>query len=775
MKTSEVKISYNPYTVKTEIFVNGVLHSGLMDKVKYRRLSQWIDSLFPLILEELNSRTFSLVFEGTKLDEEDVRDAIGLFLQDMPEASIHAQYFTTNKSVDERVSDIVKLFEEAKDSPIEEFRSPEMQHAFQRALAPEFEVNVLATMSAGKSTLINAMLGLELMPSKNEACTATIAKIHDHDQMNCFEAQRYNHDGHLLDDWTVVYDPASDEVVKRTTLLEEWNEDKETSLIEMRGNIPAINECEQVRLVLVDTPGPNNSLNESHREATIQAITSNRPSMILYVLNTQNLGVQDDKSLLNIIKDTMEKGGREAQDRFVFVANKIDAFEPEEGELVSSALRNVRNYLKENGIHNPLVIPASAELAMMLRTEKKRGGEALASSQRADLASHRELFLEEEEMDLLEHVKHDIGRQAYVSLKEKSEHVDEDGKAEIRSGVPILEQLLENYISKHALPARIKDIVDNFNEIARNVEIIKKKKTFIEKGEQELHALNEAILNFQNDKKRIEDAKKFRERVKELKIKPNQKMKNFKGNMELNNLLAELDATIKDSSEKQETLDFIETKKNEAENKLSEINVAYREDIQTDLKERLSELRQEYQHHVAGILEKAFPSDISEEITEFQGSLLEMKPVDQLLSDYQYDEMIVVGEKRESQKIWYDPRTWFKDDKIIPILSNVKKIDVPLLGQELTAQILAKSEKIKEHYKVQLQKNLENTKNILLKEMDQIDHKTETVIGDLLNAERNKEEKRRQLKEDSEILDWHNKFCKDLNDILNLEGVRHAS
>ena len=40
---------------------------------------------------------------------------------------------------------------------------------------------VMATMSSGKSTLINALLGEELLPSKNEACTAKIYSIIDDD------------------------------------------------------------------------------------------------------------------------------------------------------------------------------------------------------------------------------------------------------------------------------------------------------------------------------------------------------------------------------------------------------------------------------------------------------------------------------------------------------------------------------------------------------------------------------------------------------------------
>lgn len=56
---------------------------------------------------------------------------------------------------------------------------------------------MVATMSAGKSTLINSLLRQKLMPAKQEACTATITKIKDNDA-DCFMAKVYDKDGTLI-------------------------------------------------------------------------------------------------------------------------------------------------------------------------------------------------------------------------------------------------------------------------------------------------------------------------------------------------------------------------------------------------------------------------------------------------------------------------------------------------------------------------------------------------------------------------------------------------
>lgn len=46
---------------------------------------------------------------------------------------------------------------------------------------------VVSTMSSGKSTLINAIVGSELLPSMNRACTARAVAILDNDMKSNFE------------------------------------------------------------------------------------------------------------------------------------------------------------------------------------------------------------------------------------------------------------------------------------------------------------------------------------------------------------------------------------------------------------------------------------------------------------------------------------------------------------------------------------------------------------------------------------------------------------
>lgn len=54
---------------------------------------------------------------------------------------------------------------------------------------------VVSTMSSGKSTLINALVGTELLPSMNRACTARAVAIMDNDLKTQFEIHAADKNG----------------------------------------------------------------------------------------------------------------------------------------------------------------------------------------------------------------------------------------------------------------------------------------------------------------------------------------------------------------------------------------------------------------------------------------------------------------------------------------------------------------------------------------------------------------------------------------------------
>lgn len=196
---AQVYVKYNPYRLETTVKVNGrdVSTDSILYKVtKGKRLQEWIGKFPKMLREELNTLDFSLEYCGMELDWDDFQDA---FEQAQKEGLVRvsAMKYIAGKSDDDINEKIVKVFEDLQEGPIDDFRDVKLTKAFESINNSIFPVNVIATMSSGKSTLINALLGINLMPSKNEACTATITEILDIDDPS-FSAVVYDEDGVAL-------------------------------------------------------------------------------------------------------------------------------------------------------------------------------------------------------------------------------------------------------------------------------------------------------------------------------------------------------------------------------------------------------------------------------------------------------------------------------------------------------------------------------------------------------------------------------------------------
>ena len=200
----KVFIKYNPYRLKTDVSINGKpVKKNSKLNITNQRLQEWIDTLPEILLEECSTKDFELVFHGTYLDYEDIvavsneakKSNINIKLIHKPAKEIKDKEIALNN-----------IFQEIQDGPFETLKQEDVISAFNLAKSKEFEVNVVATMSAGKSTLINALLGKKLMPATQEACTATITKIHDNDKEN-FTAEAFDQNGKVVNTYSnVTYD-----------------------------------------------------------------------------------------------------------------------------------------------------------------------------------------------------------------------------------------------------------------------------------------------------------------------------------------------------------------------------------------------------------------------------------------------------------------------------------------------------------------------------------------------------------------------------------------
>ncbi len=310
---AQVYVKYNPYKLETDIKVNGKeleRDSTLCKVLKGKRSG---------VLNHLDLK----YIEGHS--DDDIREKVE------------------------------QIFVDLQTGPVDAFHDRRLLKTFQGINNIVFPINVVATMSSGKSTLINALLGQKLMLAKNEACTATITEILDTD------AEKFT---------AVVYDSDENEMEEVSDLtydvMNRLNDDENVYRISAEGDIPFL-DARSTALRLVDTPGPNNSQNQAHKNMTYRSISNDSNNLIIYVLNGTQLSTNDDASLLSYVSEQIKKGGKQVRDRFLFVINKMDGFNPEE-ESIEKVIQSARRYLASYGIEDPQIFPCSAYTALNIRT-----------------------------------------------------------------------------------------------------------------------------------------------------------------------------------------------------------------------------------------------------------------------------------------------------------------------------------------------------------------------------------------------------------------------
>lgn len=307
---------------------------------------------------------------------------------------------------------------------------------FKEAANNVFVVNVLARVSAGKSTLINALLGQKLMPSNNNAETAKITQIIDNDSTDGFTA--------------IALDDNHNQMYRVDHLspqkMDELNDDNNVASVQLTGDIPFAKSIDYA-LELVDTPGPDNVMNKDHHLQFDKLITRQNKNgfkpVVIYVIPADGIGTDSTDDLLNVItKESRADYQESARNRFVFVISKMDTVKPKN---VIETLDNAKQYLMKKGIEQPVVIPVSAELALNIR--------------RNDISE------DDDEYEELEFKVHKQNKHAEFHFDElamtngvsESEPTYDDDmlKALQHSGIVTLESQIRTYINEFAAPARL--------------------------------------------------------------------------------------------------------------------------------------------------------------------------------------------------------------------------------------------------------------------------------------------------------------------------------
>lgn len=271
-----------------------------------------------------------------------------------------------------------------------------------------YNVMVTATMSAGKSTFINSLIGKYVCLSQNMACTSKIHSITN----KAFE-----------DGYSTEYDHDLIMTAGREELLHD-NENNTSNVIYVATSFDS--GLADQRIVINDSPGVNYSGDKEHKKVAEQLIKRRKYHLLIYVMNATQLGTNDDAEHLAYIKRTI---GRTP---IIFVMNKVDVFNPEE-ESLQDIIERQLNYLKAKGFKDPIVCPVSARAGCLVKQYRQH---VLTKSEKHELYNHIDKF---EKMKLDEYY-----RKIFPQIQVDTEKEEEEQLLNT-CGISYIEQIIKIY------------------------------------------------------------------------------------------------------------------------------------------------------------------------------------------------------------------------------------------------------------------------------------------------------------------------------------------
>lgn len=747
----KVFIKYNPYSLETELTVDGkklAQNSQIGERIlPGSRLQEWVEDLPKILIDEYNDTDFDVVFHGTLLDFEDLTE---VFTQAFERGELTAKLdrIPAKETSDKEVL-IDEVFKEIQEGPFDELRDVEIISAFQHAKSSDFEVCVVATMSAGKSTLINSMLGTKLMPSKQEACTAIITRIKDTEGNDTWQAEVYSKDNRLIE---------THENLTYAT-MERLNSDENVSVIKTAGNIPFVSS-EDVSLVLIDTPGPNNSRDPEHKKVQSEFLNKSSKSLVLYIMEG-TFGSDDDNALLQRVADSMKVGGKQSKDRFIFVVNKMDDRRKEDGDTTQT-LDRIRAYLKGHGITNPNLFPAAALPALNIRLMQS-GAEVDEDTMdetemKVRKLNRNETLHFENYASLPASIRGDIK----MKLADAEETGDAAAEALIHTGVVSIEAAIRQYVQKYAKTAKIKNIVDTFMHKLDEVGCFEKTKQELAKNRKDGERIAQQIEAIRKKVDDVKSAQKFRTAVDDAVVKVSDDAKDI-----IDSIVQKYQAKIRN---KIDELRGQELDMDEVMDEVSRLE-RYAKKLEPDFQAELDELIRENLVKTSNALLREYKKKLASLTSEIDPNALAGISIDPLklmggtvptADDFSVTKLVQSKEVENGKewventnKKWYKPWTWFQEKGYYKTkYKTVKYVPASELAQEFFAPIketvinngeLAQKHAIKQSNRIVASFN---------KEFERLDGVLKQKLSELESYATDKTKAEERIKETERRLAW---------------------
>lgn len=759
---AKVYIKYNPYKLDTTVLIDGVAVAENSElNVGSKRLQEWVEKLPSLLKDECNENYFELDFLGTSMDFEDVQESVNK----SNELGIH---FNLNhlpvKEAENKELAIEEIFDDIINGPIKELKSKDLVNAFKEASSDEFEITVVATMSAGKSTLINSLLQRKIMPSSQEACTATISRIKDNDDDEFF---------------AIAYDEEGNKITTATDVqlndMANFNSNESVSTICLEGNIP-FTSSDDMSLVLIDTPGPNNSRDENHLKTTFKNLDESSKTLVLYVLNATQLGVNDDSKLLDTVAESMKVGGKQSKDRYLFVINKLDQFRKGDDD-VEVSIERVRKYLADRGIHEPNLFPAAALTALDIRG-------LLNNSHEIDEELEEEIEWSARKFNKNKQLHLENFATLTPSIKRKlQERFDEvdDGDvmnletALIHSGIPAVEETIKLYVEKYARTSKIKNVVDTFQKKLESSKAFEIMKNEIGENTERHEQIKNQIIEISEKLNSGKDAKEFEEKINQLDILPLLKIES-KELLKLHQTSIDsfLTGTVNEEFTKAQADTFMTSFGDLAKVENAQLSIGLEKIINEQLVDVAKEMLNQYKEKVEKLVEGMSGEDLPFKPFELVEAELELNSnTERIFNNEKFIDKVKVGTKTYENpdrggffgwfKFW-EPKQLVKD-----IYEDVEKIKAQVITDECITILEEHTRKLVKKTESDAKDKIKKLKFEFKRKFEELDQTLREKLKDLEMYTSDAESIQQLIQESKDKLVWLEKIEKRVSSIIELE------
>lgn len=218
----------------------------------------------------------------------------------------------------------------------------------------EFSIVVVGEFSAGKSTLLNALMKKKVLPSFSNETTATVNFLRHSDKSTDGEAGR------------VFYNDGVQKVIMDANLdtVMEYVSTKGDDVAKRVEHLDLYLDSDFLKdgVTLVDSPGLN-GVADGHREITEAQILKSHASIFLF--NSDHPGSKTDFEFLHDLQSKVKT--------IIFVLNKIDEIKADENETPETVIETLKKTYKEkfpDETSVPEIWPVAAYPALVARNDE---------------------------------------------------------------------------------------------------------------------------------------------------------------------------------------------------------------------------------------------------------------------------------------------------------------------------------------------------------------------------------------------------------------------